>query len=313
MEKLLPVNKRGTILIVDDDPMNIDVLSEILEDHHDILFATNGQDAIRIAQDEVPEIIILDVVMPEMNGYEVCRKLKANPVVSNIPVIFVTSLSNIDDEAKGLEAGAADYITKPISPPIVKMRVNNQIALTRALSELSEMSKTDGLTALANRRHMDEKLEKECSGLRKAIAPLSLILLDIDYFKKFNDTYGHLAGDDCLKKVSHVILKTLQRSLDLAARYGGEEFCCILPLTNYEDALMIAEKIRKNIEAEQIVNQGSDVSKFITVSMGVVSIMPDGKITSDQIVSLADKNLYQAKEKGRNTIIGKDCTQTSPC
>jgi putative two-component system response regulator len=134
METLLQANERGTILIVDDDPMIIDILSEILEDHHEILFATNGKDALRIAQSEAPDLIILDVVMPEMDGYEVCSQLKANPAVSNIPVIFVTGLSNVDDETRGLKVGAVDYITKPISPPIVHMRVNNHMMLTRAFA-----------------------------------------------------------------------------------------------------------------------------------------------------------------------------------
>lgn len=309
METLLQANERGTILIVDDDPMIIEILSEILEDHHEILFATNGKDALRIAQNEAPDLIILDVVMPEMDGYEVCSQLKANPAVSNIPVIFVTGLSNVDDETRGLEVGAVDYITKPISPPIVHMRVNNHMMLTRALSKLSKLSTTDGLTALANRRHMDIRLEKECQGLRKPQAPLSLILLDIDYFKNFNDAYGHLAGDDCLKKISRVIAKSIQRSLDLAARYGGEEFCCILPLTDHESALAIANRIRVNILAMKINNQGSTISEFITVSLGVTTIVPDRETTPDQIIEMADKNLYAAKEAGRNRVIGNDCTQ----
>jgi diguanylate cyclase (GGDEF)-like protein len=304
----LSANEKGTILIVDDDPMNINVLSEILEDHHDILFATNGRDALRIAQDETPDLIILDIVMPEMDGYEVCSRLKANPAVSGIPVIFVTGLSNVADETKGLKIGAVDYITKPVSPPIVLMRVSNHMKLTRALSKLSVLSSTDGLTNLANRRHLDDRLKKECSGIRRPTTPLSMILLDIDYFKMFNDTYGHVAGDDCLKKISRVLSQTVQRSLDLVARYGGEEFCCLLPLTDYENAMLIANKIRENILAEKIINQGSDVSEFLTASLGVVTILPDGRITPDQFIEMADKNLYSAKAEGRNNFVGKDCT-----
>lgn len=308
MENILSVNEKGTILIVDDDPMNINILSEILEDKHDILFATNGRDALRIARDEIPDLILLDIIMPEMDGYEICRRLKANPAVSDIPVIFVTGLSNVVDETRGLIAGAVDYITKPISPPIVLMRVSNHMKLTRALSKLSELASTDGLTNLANRRHLDARLEKECSGIRQPIAPLSMILLDIDYFKIFNDTYGHLAGDDCLKKISRILFLTAQRSLDLVARYGGEEFCCLLPLSDYENAMLIANKIRENILAQKIINKGSDVSEFLTASFGVVTVMPDGKITPDQLIEMTDKNLYSAKAGGRNNVVGKDCT-----
>lgn len=308
MENILNTDEKGTILIVDDDPMNINVLSEILEDKHEILFATNGRDALKIADDENPDLIILDILMPEMDGYEVCRRLKENPDVSGIPVIFVTGLSNVADETKGLKAGAVDYITKPLSPPIVNMRVSNHMKLTRALSKLSELSSKDGLTNLANRRHLDDRLKKECSGFRKPNAPLSMILLDIDFFKIFNDTYGHQAGDDCLKKVSHILSQTAQRSLDLVARYGGEEFCCLLPLSDYENAMLIANKIRENILAQRIVNQGSDISEFLTASFGVVTIIPDGRITPEKLIQIADENLYSAKAKGRNTVVGKDCT-----
>ncbi len=308
MEKTLGIDEKGTILIVDDDPMNINILSEILEDKHEILFATNGRDALRIARDETPDLIILDIIMPEMDGYEVCRQLKASPDVAEIPVIFVTGLSDIADETKGLKAGAVDYITKPISPPIVLMRVSNHMKLTRALSKLSELSSTDGLTNLANRRHLDARLEKECSGPRKPMAPLSLILLDIDYFKRFNDTYGHLAGDDCLKQISRILSLTVQRSLDLVARYGGEEFCCLLPLSGYEDAMLIAYKIRENILAQKIVNEASDVSEFLTASFGVATIIPDGRVTPDNLIKIADENLYSAKAGGRNNVVGTDCT-----
>ncbi len=308
MEETLSINENGTILIVDDDPMNINVLSEILEDKYDILFATNGRDALRIAQKETPDLIILDIIMPEMDGYEVCRKLKANPDVSNIPVIFVTGLANVADETEGLKVGAVDYITKPISPPIVLMRVSNHMKLTRALAKLSELSSTDGLTNLANRRHLDARLAKECSGIRQPITPLSLILLDIDYFKIFNDTYGHMAGDNCLKEISRILSHAVQRSSDLAARYGGEEFCCLLPLSNHENAMLIANKIRENILAQKIVNQGSEVSEFLTASFGVVTIIPEESITPDKLLEMADKNLYSAKARGRNKVVGKDCT-----
>ncbi|MBT3358459.1 MAG: diguanylate cyclase [Rhodospirillales bacterium] len=310
MDYSLPDNERGTILIVDDDPMNIDILSEILEDHHEILFATSGADALKVAEAEAPDLIVLDVVMPEMDGYEVCASLKANPVTATIPVIFVTGLTSVSDEARGLEVGAVDYITKPVSPPIVLMRVGNHIKLTKALAMLAKLSTTDGLTELANRRHLDSRIELECCGLRRPTGPLSVIMLDIDYFKNFNDTYGHLAGDDCLKEVSRLIAETVRRSLDMAARYGGEEFCCVLPVTDHEDAMKIAEDIRENILALKIPNRGSDISKYVTVSLGVVTIVPDGNIPPADVIAMADERLYAAKNAGRNRTLGKDFVTT---
>ncbi len=309
MKNLLPENDKGTILIVDDDPMNIDIIAEILGKHHDILFATNGKDAMKIALSEVPDLIILDVLMSEMDGYEVCKKLKANTIISDIPVIFITGLSNVADERKGLEVGAVDYITKPISPPIVNMRINNHMKLTRALKKLSELSRTDGLTNLANRRYMDERLEKECLGMRKPESPLSFILIDIDYFKQFNDTYGHLAGDGCLIEVARTISQTANRSTDLVARYGGEEFCCILQNTGNERALKLAERIRANVLAQKIRNEDSDVNEFLTLSLGVATILPNGNFTPDEVITIADENLYTAKTTGRNKVVWKNCIE----
>jgi diguanylate cyclase (GGDEF)-like protein len=308
MEDLLNFDERGTVLIVDDDPTNLEILSEALEDKYDIMCATNGEDALEAAQEDLPDLILLDVMMPEMDGYQVCTALKADPLTAGIPVIFLTGLSSNSDEAKGLELGAADYISKPINVPIVRLRINNHMKLTKALAKLEKLSTTDGLTELANRRHMDKTLKGECSSSRETSTKLSVILMDIDHFKAYNDTYGHQEGDDCLKQVSNIISQTVNRQMDLVARYGGEEFCCILPATPHENAMAVADRIRGNIEGLQLPNRGSLVNDYVTISLGVVTTNPGTPTTPDEILAIADKNLYEAKESGRNKVIGTDCT-----
>jgi diguanylate cyclase (GGDEF)-like protein len=173
---------------------------------------------------------------------------------------------------------------------------------------LEKLSTTDGLTELANRRHMDKKLKGECDNSRQSTTKLSIILLDIDHFKAYNDSYGHQEGDNCLKQVSHVISRTVNRQMDLVARYGGEEFCCILPATPHENAMLVANQIRNNIEALQLPNPGSLVNDYVTISLGVVTTIPGTSTTPANILAIADKNLYEAKDSGRNQVIGTDCS-----
>ena len=193
--------------------------------------------------------------------------------------------------------------------PIVRLRINNHMKLTKALAKLEKLSTTDRLTELANRCHMDKTLQNECNGLRKSTKKLSVILLDIDHFKAYNDSYGHQEGDHCLKQISHVISRTVNRQKDLVARYGGEEFCCILPATSYENAMSVANKIRSNVEALQLPNQGSSINDYVTISLGVVTTIPGTATTSAEILAIADKNLYVAKNSGRNQVIGTDGTE----
>jgi diguanylate cyclase (GGDEF)-like protein len=309
MENDLTEETRATILIVDDEPANLKILSKALEGKYEIMCAISGQDAMDAAKEEHPDLILLDVMMPEMDGYQVCTSLKADPSTAGIPVIFLTGLTSNSDEAKGLEIGAVDYISKPINVPIVCLRVSNHIKLTRALAKLKKLSTTDGLTELANRRHMDMRLARECNGSRRPTQTLSVILMDIDHFKAYNDTYGHQEGDKCLKRVSDVLSDTINRHTDMVARYGGEEFCCILPSTLYEDAMAVANKIRTDILALKIPNQGSSVNDYVTMSLGVVTVLPDNITRPEKILAIADKNLYAAKESGRNCVTGKNLSE----
>ncbi|MBF0613570.1 MAG: diguanylate cyclase [Magnetococcales bacterium] len=292
----------GTVLIVDDEPINIAVMTDILEERYEILFATDGARALELARTAQPDLILLDVMMPGMDGYEVCLKLKEERETVQIPVIFVTAMSDVDDEARGLELGAMDYITKPVSPPVVRARVRNQIELKHARDQLMRLAVTDGLTGLANRRHFDLVLEKEYPRLARNRGLLSMILFDVDHFKAFNDTYGHLAGDDCLRRIGGVVLQAITRAADLGARYGGEEFVCILPETGHEGALRIAERIRTGIHALEIPHAKSSVAKHVTASLGVVTVRCIAGRSPLHVVAQADEQLYSAKSSGRNRI-----------
>lgn len=305
------------ILIIDDTPDNIRILNEILKNDYRVFFATAGEQGLEIARREMPDLILLDILMPGMDGYEVCTILKSDETTQWIPVIFVTAMESVEEEAKGLEIGAIDYITKPFSPPIVKNRIRNHLKLksySDALKMLSEvlaqknreldiLAKHDGLTGLSNRRHFDEVMEAEVKRAKRSGETLSLILCDIDFFKRYNDHYGHLAGDDCLRNVSSIIKKVFQRSSDLTARYGGEEFVVILPDTSPEGALKLAEKLRLEIISENMPHACSDVAECVTISIGVASASVDNeKLSPTWFTSQADSALYRSKENGRNRV-----------
>jgi len=308
---------RQKILIIDDTPANIQILNEFLQQDYAIFFSTNGPDGIRIAQQELPDLILLDIMMPEMDGYEVCAKIKADPLTRQIPVIFITAMNAEEDEAKGLDAGAIDYITKPVSAPIVKARVKNHLELKRHRDELKKLTveldkknqelnmlaRKDALTGLANRRHFDEVLDAEIKRASRSRQLLSLILCDVDFFKSYNDHYGHVAGDRCLQAIGKILRQNFKRISDLPARYGGEEFAVIFPDTPPGNALQLAEKLRLDIIALAIPHAFSAAAEFVTLSFGVVEAIPTRETDADWFVNAADKALYQAKENGRNQVV----------
>lgn len=293
---------RQTILIIDDTPINIRILSELLMDSYEILFSTNGADGLKRAQSDRPDLILLDIMMPGMDGYEVCRRLKGDPATEQIPVIFVTALGQEADEAKGLQIGAIDYITKPISPPIVKARVQNHLKLKRYQDMLADLALLDGLTGIPNRRRFDEALQLEWHRAKRSSTLLSLLMIDIDFFKLYNDTYGHLAGDDCLRSVAKAMQQVMKRAGDMLARYGGEEFACILSDTDAAGAQAVADRIIQAVMQLAIPHAASTVAPHVTVSIGFCTIAPDTAHTSDELVSCADRNLYRAKQAGRNRV-----------
>jgi len=294
--------KDTTILIIDDDPLNVLVLHEILGSEYETIVAPDGAGALELARTANPDLILLDIMMPGMDGYEVCAHLKANVATAHVPVIFITSLGDMDAERRGLEAGAADYVSKPISAPIIRMRIRNQIELKKARDGLTILAEVDGLTGLENRRRLDEVLDAELRRLRRSQGLLSLILLDVDHFKAFNDTYGHVAGDDCLRQIGSAIRGVVSRSSDHAARYGGEEFCIVLPETDHLGAMALAERIRVGVAGLRISHRASSAADHVTASLGVLSVRCRLGDTAKELLSMADAQLYRAKNKGRNCI-----------
>ncbi|CAA7614100.1 putative Histidine kinase [Candidatus Terasakiella magnetica] len=298
--KVASAKSRPCILAIDDEPSNIDLLADIFSSSYEVLTATEGTSGLEVAVTAMPDLILLDVMMPGIDGYEVCRRLKAEPLTSTIPVIFITGLGDDASESHGLELGAVDFVTKPICPATVRARVSNHIALKLAQDQLTRMATTDGLTGLANRRRFDEVLEMEYARHMRSGDELSLILMDVDHFKLFNDTYGHVAGDDCLRQVAKAIGGTVIRVTDLAARYGGEEFACILPMTNQDGAVAIAEKVRLSVSQLGILHSHSSAADHVTISLGVVTAKCMSGRSALNIVALADEQLYAAKQSGRN-------------
>ncbi|TAN47001.1 MAG: response regulator [Methylococcaceae bacterium] len=294
---------RQKILIVDDQPTNIKVLAETLKQSYEIIVAINGRSALELAAaSDLPDLILLDIGMPEMDGYTVCKKLKANVNTHNIPVIFITGRVDAKDELDGLSLGAVDYITKPFNLPVVQARIKTHLELKRKSDLLEKIACLDGLTGIPNRRRFDEMLALEWSRELRNHAPLSLLFVDIDDFKKYNDSYGHLAGDECLINIAGVLGKTIKRSPDFVARYGGEEFVVLLPDTHLESAKSLAETMRLNVEKLNIPHRNSSISDCVTLSIGVASIVPTEQMTEQMLTDMADKALYAAKAAGRNQV-----------
>jgi diguanylate cyclase (GGDEF)-like protein len=303
------------ILIVDDTPTNIQVLAENLIKDYKVKVAASGQAALEIiTQQGLPDLILLDVIMPDMDGYEVCRHLKNNPQTSAIPVIFVTAMNEASNEEYGLNLGAMDYITKPFYLPVVKARIRNHVRLKQTTDMLESMAWIDGLTGIPNRRRFDQTLDIEWKRAQRSQLPLGLIMLDVDFFKAYNDHHGHGAGDICLKQVASLLTASASRSTDLAARYGGEEFVMLIPETELDGVQKIADRLCQRIESQQIPHTVSSVSSWITVSIGYAVLIPQPDQPPATLLDVADKMLYQAKHSGRNRAEGgfKCCTSSTP-
>ncbi|MGQ9364734.1 diguanylate cyclase [Azospirillum sp. ST 5-10] len=297
-------SSRPKVLVVDDVPSNVQVLSRILKDEHEIYFATDGARALDLVQAQLPDLVLLDIMMPGMDGYEVCSRIKANPATRGIPVIFVSARGEVEDETRGLEVGAIDFITKPISPPIVKARVRNHILLKRQADTLRQLSFLDGLTGIANRRRFDEVLLREWRRCGRSQSPLSAIMIDVDHFKPYNDLCGHHAGDTCLRAVARLLDERMHRPADLVARYGGEEFVCLLPETDADGAARVAETLRAAVEGQAIPHPQSPVVPHVTVSLGHATLIPLADEPPGRLLALADEYLYAAKRSGRNRAVG---------
>ena len=301
MQIATEINEKNSVLIVDDEISNLIALTNILNMEYTVYTAKSGQEAIDAIKENPPDVILLDILMPDMDGFEVMWNLKNAEETSSIPVIFITGLSSTADEEKGLATGAVDYISKPFYSAIVKLRVENQIRLLRQINLIKALSLTDELTGLFNRRGFDSRLQLEWNRARRDQTPLGLFIFDIDNFKNYNDTYGHLQGDEALKAIAVVLGKTLKRSIDFAARWGGEEFAALLPETNLPGTINIAEKFRKNMEDTEIFCSNKEVTR-ITVSIGVNIFLPKQPVSVQDFLFGADSALYSAKNAGKNKV-----------
>jgi diguanylate cyclase (GGDEF)-like protein len=322
-------NHQAKILVVDDLRSNRKYLISLLSE---LGYAVGSVDsaygALELLNYSQPDLLLLDIVMPKMDGYTLCKIIKENQRLKDIPVIFISSLQEVVDKVRAFRVGAVDYIIKPFEPLELFMRIENQLklqSLQKALIrqnrnleqeikrrqqveqklmlanfELEKLAGLDDLTGVANRRKFEVILKKYWQKLQTDQLPLSLIICDIDYFKKYNDFYGHIQGDKCLSQVAECLKKTVKRPDDFVARYGGEEFMIILPRTDLEGAVKISNNIQKSIARLAIENKQSDISKYITVSLGISSLIPRKELSPELLKITADQALYLAKKQGRN-------------
>ena len=330
---------KADILIVDDKPENLRLLATMLKHRgYEIRTAINGKLCLRAANAIVPDLILLDINMPDLNGYEVCQQLRKETTTQNVPIIFLSALSEPLNKVKAFQSGGNDYISKPFQLEEVSIRIANQLKISSLQKQLEAqkqqlelqnsrleaeiqsriaaetqllqinqqlqvLATKDSLTQLANRHLFDRFLEQEWRRMRRDKLPLSLILCDVDYFKRYNDRFGHQKGDRCLQQVARGISSVVNRPADLVARYGGEEFAVVLPNTNEKGAMSVAENIRQQVESLQIPHPESLVSDCVTLSLGVACIVPDAKTAPQQLIQRSDNALYEAKQKGRNRAI----------
>jgi diguanylate cyclase (GGDEF)-like protein len=305
--------EKATILTVDDIPLNVRIINSILKESYEIVAATSYNSALQILEtmSEKIDLILLDIIMPNGNGYDLCKKLKSDPKFEGIPIIFLTSQTDEKDESYGFEIGAVDYVTKPVNPLILKARVRTQIELKKQRDLLLNLSTMDELTGIVNRRYLDKLLLSEWGRSTRAINKnvseeceilrLGIAMVDIDYFKKYNDHYGHGHGDECLKQVAFALKSNLYRVNDEVGRYGGEEFVVILPQVTHEGAVQCANKLKKAIENLQIPHEKSEFG-YVTISTGLATIIPGPFGSYKTTLEAADKMLYTSKESGRNRV-----------
>ena len=307
--------ERTRILVVDDVPDNVDILDARLSSRgYEVVTATNGQEALDRVHGEAPHLILCDVMMPVIDGFEVSRRIKSDTTLPFIPIILVTAKDTAEDIVEGLEAGADDYISKPYNFKELEARVRAMLRIKRLQDELDQknreledankrlrkLSITDGLTGLYNHRHVHELLRDEWERSARSGEPVAVAMLDLDRFKSINDTYGHPTGDVVLYETARIISETA-REIDMVGRYGGEEFIAILPNTDEEAAAHFAERVREAVEAYLYRDESNEI--HMTVSCGVASAPREGVDSPEALLKQADEALYVAKTSGRNRVI----------
>jgi diguanylate cyclase (GGDEF)-like protein len=297
------------ILIVDDDSSVIITLNKVLNNIGRIRFASNAKQALIMVKESLPDLILLDVELPDIRGLEVCELLKKSATTEHIPILFITSHTEVGFEEKVFLAGGADYIGKPLNPSVVAARVQTHIDYHRAIKRLENLAHTDGLTGLANRRRFDNQLCIELKRSRREMLPLTVVLIDIDEFKKYNDHFGHIEGDECIKAIATVLMDAVRRPADIAARYGGDELALILPDTDAQGAYELLINLQASIAKLSIKHAPEAKYDKVTISMGYSTLIPKQIVSNEAddfvIVKAADYALYEAKVNGRNQISHK--------
>ena len=319
MESLMATPRQGNILIVDDTPNNLRLLMQMLTEHgHRVRPAISGEIALKAIKADLPDLILLDIVMPEMDGFEVCRKLKTDEQAKDVPILFISALNEIEDKMRAFSEGGVDYISKPFHMEEILARVNTHLtlrfqqqALTGQNEELRKknalieeqteklklLASQDSLTGLFNRRGFFEKARQEAKRFKRKTQPFSFIMLDIDHFKEVNDTHGHDCGDNVIVGVAHSLTNML-RGQDVVARWGGEEFICLLPETDQDGAMYLAEKIRATMAATNYKCGPTNIAVTVTLGVSVYK----KKDSLDKCINQADIALYKGKKQGRNQV-----------
>ena len=295
--------KKPTILVVDDMTTTLLLIHDLLKDTYEVKIAKSGTKALEILESPNDiDLILLDIEMPDINGYDVCKRIKNNETIKNIPIIFITGRTSQEDEEYGLNLGAIDYITKPFNKAIVKLRIKNYLDLKIKNDMLEKLSMYDGLTNIRNRRFFDETFEKTFSEIKRDKKSLAVLMIDIDFFKPYNDNYGHGQGDETLRKVAKALEKTIKRASDFVARYGGEEFVILLKDINKDGVEAVANNLLNAVRELKITHEFSKIENYVTVSIGVSYYNSISDITKLELLLKADETLYNVKNSGRNNF-----------
>jgi len=292
-----------SILAIDDNPDNLALVEFLLQSDYKIYSASSGESGLKKSQQHKPDLILLDLIMPGMDGFHVLVELKRNPATRHIPIIILSSLCHSNEEIKGLSLGAVDYISKPFTPTLLKLRVQLHLKIVAQHQKIQQLAHQDHLTKLNNRRYFDQQLDLEIKHSSRGHTPLSLALIDIDHFKLYNDHFGHVKGDKVLRQVADELTKNLQRDTDLIARYGGEEFVLVLPHTHKDGAIQLCKKLIQAIYNLSITHPLAQPHQQITISVGGYSYYPhQQQWQASEFINQADKQLYQAKSNGRHQV-----------
>jgi diguanylate cyclase (GGDEF)-like protein len=317
--KPTPQENQSLVLLVDDEPFIRMILRQFLQrEGYEIVEAENGIEALTIFKQLHPDIVLLDAIMPDMDGFECCMELQTIDCSKHTPVLMITGLEDKESVDRAFEVGAMDYVTKPIHWPVLRQRVKRLIQQSQLQQnleavnlELQRLVTIDGLTEVANRRGFEEYFSQEWQRMKREQSPISLIICDVDFFKKYNDTYGHRVGDRCLQEIAQAIKDIVKRPGDLVARYGGEEFSVILPNTDTEGAIYLADKICDVVRKLAIPHRNSQVSPYVTLSAGFTTEIPQTNSDLEEMIAAADRALYQAKAAGRDRSLCAEYPSTA--